>query len=174
MAAVGSAFAIVFTFYQPLALQRGATQVGGFFMGFAAAVVFTRVVLGGVIDRWGRRRMGLIAMTIYVFTIAAMTGLQPSTLPYFGLAFGTAHGLVYPSLNALALENARPGDRGRVVAWINGGFQAGFAVSALGAGLLAQRYGYASVFTLGVLFSLVAWTMLYRRRETVSPSAESG
>jgi len=174
MAAIGAAFAIVFTFYQPLAIERGATHVGGFFMGFATAVVFTRVVLGSVIDRWGRRRMGLVAASIYVVTIAAMSGLQPDTLPLYGLAFGCAHGLVYPALNALALEHARPGDRGRVIAWVNGGFQAGFTVSALGAGLLAQQQGYASVFTLGVVFSLAAWTLLYRRPSGVSPSTQSG
>ena len=55
---------------------------------------------------------------------------------------------------ALAIEDAGPRERGKVMALFNGSFNAGWALSSMGLGLLAERAGYPIVF---VVASVVAF-----------------
>jgi MFS family permease len=146
MACCGVAMGCTFTFYQPFAISLGMTDVGSFFVGFAAVVVFVRLALGGVIDRVGRGRIAFASMVGYAVTVASMTQLSPGTLPFFGASIGVAHGLVFPSLLALAVEHGNPRQRGRIVTHINGGFQIGMTLSVFGLGWLVEWAGFPAGF----------------------------
>jgi predicted MFS family arabinose efflux permease len=161
MASCGAAFGAVFAFYQPWVLAQGATQVSLFFVGFTLAAVSTRVGLGSIADRFGRRRVALRAFALYACVVLAMTQLTPARLLGFGLAFGFAHGFFYPALNALALECTGAAERGRAMTLINGSFHLGTTLSALGFGWVAHHYGYVPVFVLGALVAFAGLGVLY-------------
>lgn len=147
----GAAFGTVLTFHQPLALERGAVHVRGFFVAYALAAIGVRVFLGGLADRAGRRRVSLAALGVYGLVVAAMGNLTPGSLAPLGLAFGAAHGLFYPAFNALALEAAGDHERGKVMALFNGSFNVGFSCATLALGFVAQAQGYPMVFHLAGL-----------------------
>ena len=161
MATCGAAFGAVFTFYQPWVLAQGAQQVSLFFVGFTLAAVSTRVGLGSIADRFGRRRVALRAFALYALVVLAMTQLTPGRLLGFGLAFGFAHGFFYPALNALALESTGAAERGRAMTLVNGSFHLGTTVSALGLGWVAHAFGYVPVFVLGALIAFAGLAVLY-------------
>jgi len=161
MATCGAAFGAVFTFYQPWVLAQGAKQVSMFFVGFTLAAVSTRVGLGSIADRFGRRRVALRAFALYATVVLAMTQLTPGRLLGFGLAFGFAHGFFYPALNALALEGTTAAERGRAMTLVNGSFHLGTTVSALALGWVAHAYGYVPVFVLGALIAFAGLAVLY-------------
>jgi MFS family permease len=161
MASCGAAFGAVFTFYQPWVLAQGATQVSMFFVGFTLAAVSTRVGLGSLADRFGRRRVALRAYLVYASVVLAMTQLTPGRLLGFGLAFGFAHGFFYPALNALALEGTTKAERGRAMTLVNGAFHLGTTVSALALGWVAHTYGYAPVFLLASMVTFAGLGVLY-------------
>lgn len=165
----GAAFATVFAFYQPYALSLGMTEVRSFFYGYSAAVVTMRVGFGSVADRVGRKPVALFSLLLYGLVVAAMTRLGPGTLVMHGAFFGCAHGLFYPAMNALTLENCDERARGKVMAYYNGSFQMGFMVSSFCLGWVAQSYGYPVVFLIGSCVALAgAATLATRRGLTVS------
>jgi MFS family permease len=161
MATCGAAFGAVFTFYQPCVLAQGAKQVSLFFVGFTLAAIVTRVGLGSMADRVGRRRVSLWALALYACVVLAMTQLSPSRLLEFGFIFGFAHGFFYPALNALALEFTHTAERGRAMTLINGSFHLGNTTSVVTFGWVAHSYGYPPVFVLASLVTCVGIVTLY-------------
>jgi MFS family permease len=165
MAASGAAFAVAFTFYQPFALSLGMHELRAFFIGFAGSVFVARVALGSLPDRIGRKRAAVLALALYGAVVLAMSRLAPGTLAIYGALLGLAHGFFYPSLNALAVEHSARAQRGKVLTYLNGGFQLGYTLSVLGLGWLAQHTGYPTIFVLGGAVVASASVALALRRE---------
>ena len=148
IACFGASFGAMFTFSQPFALELGIEQVSVFFVAYTGAAIVVRLALGPLADRSGRERVSLASGVWYALSVLAMAALEPGRLAWIGAAFGLAHGLFYPALNALALEGASAHERGKVMALFNGAFNLGWAVSGIALGLLAERAGYPIVFVV--------------------------
>ena len=161
-AAVGVAFGTVTTFFQPWLLERGTKNVGGLFIGYTLTAVFARIVLGSVADSVGRHRVSLGALVLYTIVVFSMVGLTSQNLLALGAGLGLAHGLLYPALSAMLVENRHATQRGSAVAFFTGTFNAGFALSSLGFGALAAWLGYPSVFVAAGLITLTAVFALSR------------
>jgi MFS family permease len=163
-AVTGAAFAVAFAFYQPFALSLGMHEVRGFFYGFAGSVFVSRVLFGSLPDRIGRKRCAVAALALYGLVEVAMSQLAPGTLVIYGALLGCAHGFFYPSINALAVAQTERRNRGRVMTFINGGFQFGYTVGVLAFGWIAGRTGYPTIFLLGGGIVTVAAIALARAR----------
>jgi len=155
-ALAGAAFGAMFTFTQPFALSLGATRVAGFFGGFTVAALVVRISLGGLVDRFGRRRISFVTLLAYTVVVMATAALTPGRLAVFGAAFGVAHGLMYPALSAFSLEGVDRRQRGTVVTYFSGAFNAGVAVSVIVLGLVAEAHGYPPIFIGAGVLSLIA------------------
>jgi MFS family permease len=154
MATCGAAYGAVSTFYQPYVIAQGAEHVSGFFIGFTIAAVAVRLLWGSLPDRVGRRRASIGSYIGFASMVLVMTQLTPDTLFLFGFGFGCAHGVFYPALSALFVEQAGRSQRGRAMTLVMGSFRLGNVISALALGWVAEAYGYQAVF---VLASLVSW-----------------
>jgi MFS family permease len=161
----------VFTYYQPYVLEQGARQVSMFFVGFTSAAVLTRVGLGSLADRYGRRRIALRAFMLYALVVLSMTQLTPSLLLWFGLAFGFAHGFFYPALSALTLEVADARVRGRAMTLVTGAFNLGNMLSIVSLGWVAHTYGYPLVFMLASLVAAFGVAVLYAEAPRVAAAS---
>ncbi|WP_106408945.1 MFS transporter [Burkholderia puraquae] len=104
-----------------------------------------QVVTGPLSDRWGRK--GLIVAGMWVqaagLVLTALTGqfrwwLVASVL----LGLGTA--MVYPSLIAAVSDASEPGWRARSLSVYRFWRDLGYAIGALSAGLMADRFGFAA------------------------------
>jgi MFS family permease len=157
---MGAIFIALFGFVQPYAVSLGASEVRYFFLGFTLAAVGCRLVLGGLGDRLGRRTVSMWMLGGYALSAALMRGLEIDALFWYGLAFGAAHGLLYPTLNALLLELLPIGRRGLGMVLYNGAFNLGTSVGSLGWGLLAKRSGYPAIYEVAAAASLVAAAVL--------------
>jgi MFS family permease len=153
---IGMVFVAGFSFLQPYAVSLGAREVRGFFLGFTLAAVTCRLFLGGLGDRLGRRRVAAWMMVAYALATVVMRGLQPELLFVYGFAFGAAHGLLYPTLNALVLEVLPSSRKGLGMVLFNGSFNLGSSTGGLVWGVLAARAGYPSMYTGAALLALVA------------------
>jgi MFS family permease len=131
-------------------------EVHSFFIGYACTTVFARVALGWLPDRIGRMRTALLSLGLYAVVLTSMSQLAPGTLALYGALLGCAHGLLYPSMNALAIEDGNHARRGQVLTYLNGGFQVGYTVGVLAFGWIAERTGYPTVFVLGGVIMLFA------------------
>ena len=160
-AVAAAPFSAMFTFHQPFALELGASRVASFFLGFMVTAVTMRVVFGSLGDRYGRRRVSLLSLIGYAAVAAATARLQIDWLWLYGAVFGVAHGVLYPTLNAFAVECAPDAVRGRVITLFNGAFNAGYAISTLGWGALAAAVGFPAVFVAATVVALGGAALLW-------------
>ncbi|HEX7453572.1 MAG TPA: MFS transporter, partial [Polyangiaceae bacterium] len=155
--AAGAGFGVMFTFTQPFALLLGAEKVSGLFLGYTACAVLVRLGLGSIADRFGRRRIAFAALVLYGLVACMTSQLRPSLLFAFGAGMGLAHGLLYPALNALAVDGVPRARRGAVMTYFLGCFNGGFALCVLGMGLVAKSHGYPIVF---LATGILIWSSL--------------
>jgi MFS family permease len=169
-ALAGGVFSAMFSFIQPYALLAGATEVRGFFLGFTASAVACRLWLAGLGDRVGRRTVSAFMLGGYGLCAVLVARIDPDLLVLYGLCFGAAHGLLYPTMSALVLEVVSPTRRGFGLSLFNGAFNAGTAVSSLVWGVLAKAHGYPTVYAVATCVSVVAiGTLLVQRDRGVEP-----
>ena len=142
----GVALGVMFTYAQPLALQRGAHRVGTFFFGYAVLAAGVRVLAGNAADLIGRRRVSIFATAAYALVLLLSARVGPSSLFWSGAGLGFAHGLLYPALNALAFELSGASTRGVVAATFTGAFSLGYALSVMSLGFVADAWGLPTVF----------------------------
>ena len=159
--AAGAAFGALFTFTQPLALSLGDTNMGPLFAGYTVMALGVRVFFGSAADRFGRARVSGWALGFYSLVVAVTAGMGQGWLGVVGLGFGLAHGALYPSLNALALEGVEREQRGMVGAHFNAAFNAGTFLVTFCFGQIAQAYGYRVVFLLVACFSVSGSFLLW-------------
>ncbi|MFI5317386.1 MAG: MFS transporter [Myxococcota bacterium] len=162
-ALAGVAFAAAFTFYQPFALSLGIARVSDFLVSYSVAASVVRGPFGSLADRAGRVRVTRFALAVYAFASLVTMKLDAVGLLASGAAFGVAHGLFYPALNAFALEGAPAGVRGKVTGLFNGAFNVGFSLGSVGLGYLAVAFGYPPLYALAGVCSLAALALLPRR-----------
>ena len=142
-------------------IAQGAEHVAGFFIGFTIAAVAVRLLFGSLPDRVGRRRVAIGSYIGFATMVLVMTQLTPDRLFVFGFGFGCAHGVFYPALSALCVEQAGRRERGRVMTLVMGSFRLGNVVSALLLGWVAEAFGYQIVFVLASLASWLGVAALY-------------
>jgi MFS family permease len=165
--AAGAGFGMLVTFTQPYALSLGATHVASLFVGYTVTALFVRVCFGGAVDRWGAERAARGALSVYALCVLVAAVLSPDTLFPLGLGFGLAHGLAWPALCALAVENSAPARVGSALTRLQGLFAAGTLLAVWLGGVLVDAFGYRIAFVvvgLGVMSGVLALSGTSPRR----------
>lgn len=113
----------------------------------------TQVVTGPLSDRWGRK--GLIVGGMWVqagglILTAVSSAFSGWMIASVLLGLGTA--MVYPSLIAAVSDAAHPSWRARSLSVYRFWRDLGYAIGALSAGLIADRFGFAAaIYAIGAL-----------------------
>jgi MFS family permease len=101
-------------------------------------------------------------------------------VPAVSFGIGLAHGLGYPAIGALAISLGDPRVRGRITAWLTGGFNLGFALSTAGFARFEPELGYRGLVGLGafcLLLVALAVPLLVRnhdRRQSARRACDLG
>jgi MFS family permease len=100
-----------------------------------------RLGFGNLGERVGRKPVALASTLLYVLVVGGMARLDASKLWLHGAGSSFAHGVLYPTLIALASERAPPRTQGRVIAAFSGAFNVGASAgsAAWGGALRAAR-----------------------------------
>jgi MFS family permease len=159
----GAAFGVMFTFAPPFALSLGEIHVSPLFTGYTVSALSIRLLFGNLADRIGRARVAAAALAFYTLVVASTAALATGWLFVLGLGFGLAHGAYYPSVNALALENASHRQRGTISGYFNAAFNGGVLLVTFCFGHVAQAYGYPSIFLLVALITATGCPLLYNQ-----------
>jgi MFS family permease len=167
--AAGAAFATIATFTQPFVISLGATDVAPLFIGYTATALIVRLGFGSYMDRWGRRRTAFGSLSLYAVAVLAAAVLSPSLLFPFGLLFGAAHGVLWPSLNALAVQRAPAGRSGTALTRLHAMFGVGAMGAVWGIGWLVGAIGYSLSFVIAAAFVACGATTLRKRATAVTP-----
>jgi MFS family permease len=131
-----------------------------------------QLVTGGLSDRVGRKPLiagGMLTQAAAIATIAATTGFWAWALGATLLGVGTA--MVYPTLLAAIGDVAHPLWRARSVGIYRLWRDAGFAVGALLAGIVADLISIeAAIYTVAALTAASGVVVIVRMYETHPPA----
>ena len=140
---------------------------------YPAVQGFGQLVTGGLSDRIGRKPLiagGMLVQAAAIAGIAASTGFWAWAAGAALLGTGTA--MVYPTLLAAIGDVAHPRWRARAVGIYRLWRDAGFAVGALLAGVLADAVSMeAAIWAVAVLTALSGVVVIVRMYETHPPAA---
>ncbi len=123
---------------------------------------------GGLSDRYGRKAFivgGMLLQALAIAIIAATSGFAPWAAAAILLGLGTA--MVYPTLLAVVGDVAHPTWRASAVGTYRFWRDAGFAVGAILAGILADRFGMpVAIWAVAALTAASGIVVFVRMYET--------
>jgi MFS family permease len=131
------------------------------------------LVAGILFDRWGRRPLFLVGMTLGVLSTASY-GLARGFWPFLlaRAAWGVAWTLINIGGRTIALDVSTDADRGRVTGFYQAWMWAGFALGPLLGGILTDRIGFrptmlilAALTAVGLVVALLAVPETLRRSQ---------
>jgi MFS family permease len=162
MTLAGMGFGSVITFVPTFVRGAGLGRVGVFFAAYTATAILTRVVGAGLSDSLGRRRVILPTLLGLATSIAILsTARSVPVLIFAGAVFGCAQGISYPTLHAFIVDLAPEAHVGRAQALFNGAFNLGVTSSSFLFGVVAERWGYRSMFVAASLAPVLAWGLFF-------------
>jgi predicted MFS family arabinose efflux permease len=130
---------------------------------YSACFIGMRILLAHAVDRFGGRR---VAMFSLVFSAIGQFLLWGAANPHMALAgaglTGVGFSLVFPALGVEALRSVPPQNRGAALAAYSAFFDLALGLIGPMAGLVANYFGYASIFLCGALGGIVAILMIAR------------
>jgi MFS family permease len=162
----GMGFGAIWNFLADYLSDVGIARTTWFFVPYVVAAISTRIFLGHLSDRIGRRQAATPALVGHALILVAMAVVtRPWQLLGIGLVYGLCHGIYYPTLQAMIVERSG-GRRSRAVAAATFAFGAGVIVAGVGLGVVAKRWGYPTIFPIAAAAGVVAAVLVARSRDT--------
>lgn len=159
--AFGIAVGSLFAFIAPYLTTLGIEGVGWMFAATTLASGASRVYAGQMTDRLGPTKMVgpsifLLAVGCYGLAHVGDAGRFAMTvLVGSGLAAGLGYGVIYPALNAVAVERLDSANRGRGLSLVTAAIDSGSFTGAAVAGFVADHWGFPAAFQTISLLLLV-------------------
>lgn len=165
----GFGLAATGNFVAPLGQQRSLPHVSFYYLAYSGAAVSVRFYAGRLADRVGERHVlpwGLGLALLGLLLLPLVSGNM--TLVFAGLLFGTGHGLIFPTLNAMAIRNEPYPIRGKITGIFTGGIDSGIFLGSLLLGLVGEWVGLNGLFICAGLMVLggLCWARVALRAGT--------
>jgi MFS family permease len=152
--------------------QRGIGHGPEVFSVFAATVVATRLLAGGLPDRIGAARCAVGAALIETAGLILLGAADSLTVVIVGaIGMGAAFSLLFPSLSLLAINRVGPERRGVAMGTFTANFDLGMLVGSPAVGAAAALGGYSAAFYLAAFASMACATLAFSmsRRPAFEP-----
>lgn len=150
-------------FISPYAQHQHLTLISLYYGSYSAAAILTRLIGGKFIDRIGEGRVIPYALILTGGGLLTLTVLEGNPILILsGLLTGLGHGLLYPSLNALAIRNEPEKVRGKITGIYTGGIDAGVFSGSIALGYIGEWAGFPTLF-FGAGVALLAGLLFYRQ-----------
>ncbi len=162
----GISIGTLFAFFPPFAKGVGGVErVGGFYIAYACSGIGLRLLGRRWADKWGRWQVVIPALLLYALGLFLLVWPGPLEAQlWVGALTGGAHGLLYPTLAALHMDQVEPGRRGRMLGLFSGAIVLGNGVGPMTMGVVAEEIGYYGMFGLTGILPLVGiFLIVYSR-----------
>lgn len=133
------AFGMVLTLIPDWSEHLGIVYKGLFFIIFTVSSLLIRFMAGRLSDKYGRVPLIYTGLVILLISLTIMGYFQTIVgLIMASIAYGLAMGILSPSLNAWTIDLSRPEHRGKAIATMYIGLEAGIGLGALLSGIYYQ------------------------------------
>ena len=135
--------------------ERGIGHGPAVFSVFAATVVATRLLAGGLPDRIGAARCAVGAALIETLGLVLLGAADDLPVVIAGaIGMGAAFSLLFPSLSLVAVNRVGPTRRGKAMGTFTAAFDAGMLVGSPLVGAAAAIAGYSAAFYVAAIAAL--------------------
>ncbi|MFL5907885.1 MAG: MFS transporter, partial [Solirubrobacterales bacterium] len=135
--------------------ERGIGHGPAVFSVFAATVVATRLLAGGLPDRIGAARCAVGAALIEAAGLVLLGAANSLTVVILGaIGIGAAFSLLFPSLSLLAVNRVGPDRRGKAMGTFTASFDLGMLIGSPLVGAAAAIGGYSAAFYVAAAAAL--------------------
>ena len=140
--------------------ERGIGHGPAVFSVFAATVVATRLVAGGLPDRIGAARCAVGAALVETVGLVLLGAANDLLVVIFGaIGMGAAFSLLFPSLSLVAINRVGPERRGVAMGTFTANFDLGMLIGSPLVGAAAAIGGYSAAFYVAAFASLACATL---------------
>lgn len=143
----GIGLAATGNFIAPFAEHRSLTLISTYYLAYSVAAVGIRFIAGRLADRVGEQQIvpwGIVLAVAAMLLVPLVHG--NSLLLIVGFLFGLGHGLLFPSLSAMAVRNEPYAVRGKVMGIFTGAIDSGAFIGAIILGFIGQAAGFTALF----------------------------
>jgi MFS family permease len=154
---------------------RGIGHGPAVFSVFAATVVATRLLAGGLPDRIGPARCAVGAALVETVGLILLGAAQDLAVVILGaIAMGAAFSLLFPSLSLVAVNRVGPERRGKAMGTFTAAFDGGMLVGSPIVGAAAAIAGYSASFYVaaGAALGCAALSLAMSREAEPEPVPE--
>jgi MFS family permease len=152
--------------------QRGIGHGPEVFSVFAATVVATRLLAGGLPDRIGAARCAVGAALIETAGLILLGAADSLAVVIVGaIGMGAAFSLLFPSLSLVAINRVGPERRGVAMGTFTANFDLGMLIGSPAVGAAAALGGYSAAFYLAAFASMACAALAFSmsRRPAFEP-----
>ncbi|MBN1273149.1 MAG: MFS transporter [Candidatus Aminicenantes bacterium] len=141
----GAVVYFIALFSQSLGIQR----IGPFFLLFSGAAILTRFGLGGLSDRYGRKRIILPAACLIGMNLVLISQLRSFWLLCLaGFIGGFGQGLIFPALSTYIIDVFGKKHKGLAIGLYLTLFDIGMGLGSAFFGWISDLYGYKNMYLL--------------------------
>jgi MFS family permease len=153
--------------------QRGIGHGPEVFSVFAATVVATRLLAGGLPDRIGAARCAVGAASIETVGLVLLGAASALPVVIAGaIGMGAAFSLLFPSLSLVAINRVGPERRGVAMGTFTANFDLGMLVGSPLVGAAAAIGGYSAAFYVAAAAALCCATLSFVMSREPEPIPE--
>jgi MFS family permease len=148
---------------------RGWGHAGLVMSAFGIGFIFVRVLLGQLPDRIGGYRVALWSLGVEAIGQVMLWGAQNELMALGGaLVTGLGCALVFPALGVEALKRVPPANRGSAMGAFVAFLDIAYGLAGPLAGLVAIRFGYASIYLFGAAGAIIGAALILVSRRTTA------
>ncbi|HTY61255.1 MAG TPA: MFS transporter [Acidobacteriota bacterium] len=150
----------------------GFSRVGPFFLAFSIAAVITRLGIGDVSDRYGRKRVIIPSAFLISLNLLWIAGIHNYwAFILSGFVAGLGQGLIFPALSTYVIDFLGHENKGLALGLYLSLFDVGMGIGSPIFGWISDAAGYRTMYIVAGCLS-VALTVVFSLKAPVFPSLE--
>jgi MFS family permease len=156
----GAVVYFVALFGKSISLDR----VGPFFVAFSASAILTRLLLGGLSDRYGRKQVLFPSVLIISLNLVILSQAQSLELLILaGFIGGFGQGMIFPALSTYIIDILGQENKGFAISLYLTFFDIGMGLGPPLFGRISDLYGYRTMYLMaGLVFFLAGLVFAWK------------
>lgn len=136
-------------------------RVGPFFLAFSAAAVITRIGIGDISDRYGRKRVILPSALLIGLNMLWIAGIQSYwAFVLSGFVAGLGQGLIFPALSTYVIDFLGRENKGLALGLYLSLFDVGLGLGSPLFGWVSDAAGYRAMYAVAGCLAIL-WTLVF-------------
>ena len=166
----GAVRGTVLNFIALFGTSLGFSRVGPFFLAFSAAAIITRVGLGDISDRYGRKRIILPAALLVGLNLLWIARVDSYwAFVTSGFVAGLGQGLIFPALSTYVIDFLGRHNKGLALGLYLSLFDVGMGVGSPIFGWISDVAGYRQMYTVAGCLILLLTVVFSFKAPAIKP-----